>query len=133
MADKSVRVELRGVKELNRAFKAMDRDLPKELRVEFKGVAAALVDRIRPKVPRLTGTAQGGVRPRATSTGASIVGGAGKAEPYYRSLEFKNLGAPGRYIYPTIAENTEVIGKGADEAIEKVAKRNGFETRGSAV
>lgn len=131
-ADKSVSVKLHGVKELNRAFKQVEGGLSRELRIEFKAVAEAIVSRTRPKVPRVTGAAQASVRPRATSTGASIVGGAGRAEPYYRSLEFKNLGAPGRFIYPTIAESTEVIGRGADEALETVIKRAGFETHGSA-
>lgn len=141
-ADKSVRVELRGVKELNRAFRQLETGMDVELRLAFKAIAQQVATRVAAKVPRLTGTAAGSVKPRASGGSAGVAAGGARAE-YYPWLDFggrvgrskgnyRELVVGGRYLYPTIGESKEDIGRMADEAIQIVARKADFETRGSA-
>jgi hypothetical protein len=142
VADRSVRVELRGAKDLNRAFKRLETGLEKELRAAFREIARTVAGRAAAKVPRLSGVAAGSIKPRASQTGAGIAFGGSSAE-YYPWLDFggrvgrgksvyRDLVVGGRYVYPTIAESKDDIGRMADEAIRDVAKKADFETKGSA-
>lgn len=142
MADKSVRVEIRGGRELARAFKQLETGLDKELRLAFKEIARFVANRAASKVERLTGRAAASLKPRATSSGAGIAFG-GSAAEHYPWLDFggrvgrnrsivREIVPGGRYVYPTIGESKEEIGQMADDAIRTVAKRADFETRGSA-
>lgn len=150
--DRSQRVRIKGAAELARAFKQLDSDLPKQLRVEFKGIASRVASEVAGKVDRKTGRAAGSVKATATTRAAAIAAGGPKA-PYYQFLDFGGsvgrghipgkggsgaikrdwMGKPGgdgRWLYPTISENRDETADAADEAIKTVAKRNGFETRG---
>lgn len=140
-SDSSVRVEVRGIAELSAAFKGIDKELPKALQVEFKAIAEGVARKAAGKVPQgKTGHAAGSIRARATAKGAGIAFGGPKAE-YYPWLDFggrvgrkrsikRDIVSGGRYVYPTIGENKEEIGRAALEAIERVAERNDFEVRG---
>lgn len=157
-ADKSVRVELRGVRELNRAFKQVDLALPKELRKEFRAVAQLIRDRAAGKAGRPgrvlkvragqsgAGIAfpAGGTWNRSSahdpndfwpwwdfggSTGRGHQPGAGGSGAIKREW---TGGAGGRFLYPTIGESKGEIGAAADDAIEHVVKRAGFDTKGRA-
>lgn len=135
-------IEVRGVRELQRAFGQVERALPKELRAEFLGIAQRVVAAIQPRIPSISGRAASSLTPKASNRGASIAFGGRKAE-YYPWLDFggsvgrnrsihRPLVVGGRYLYPGIAEHRQQTAEAADEAIEKVAERAGFETRGSA-
>lgn len=140
----TAKVRVRGVRELSRAFGKVDRDLPKELRDEFKGIATTAAGRVASKVPRDSGTAAGSVKPRASTRGAGIAVGGARA-PYFAWLDFGGsvgrhgsikrdwMGKPGgdgRYLYPTLHEMQPETAEAADEAIKKVARSAGFDTRG---
>lgn len=142
MADKSVRVEIRGGRELARAFKRLETGLDKELRAGFREIARTVAGRAASKVPRLTGRAAGSIKPRASQAGAGIAFGGSSAE-YYPWLDFggrvgrgkslyRDLATGGRYVYPTIAESKDDIGRMADDVIREVARKADFETKGSA-
>lgn len=130
------------MKELNRAFKQVDANLPKELRLAFKQIASDVASRAARKVPRVTGNAASSITPRASGSSAGIAFGGSRAE-YYPWLDFggrvgrsrsvyRDVISGGRYVYPTIAESRDDIGRMADDAIQLVARRADFETRGSA-
>lgn len=135
-----VSVKITGLRELGRAFRQMDVDLPKELKAEFLPVAQRVVGVVQQRMPHRSGRAQGSVKARASARGASIAAG-GRAAPYYQWLDFggsvgrnrsvkRTMPKGGRYIYPAIAESRDEIVKGADEAVAKVARSAGFGTRG---
>ncbi|MEA2538470.1 MAG: hypothetical protein QOF11_2704 [Chloroflexota bacterium] len=148
-----VKVEVRGIRELNSAFKAVDAGLSRELKAAFWGIANAVVGKIQQRMPHDHGDAAGSVKPRATAKGAGIAFGGTKA-PYMPWLDFGGsvgrghvpgqawsgaikrdwLGVPsgeGRYVYPAISEERGATAAAVDEAIAKVAKHAGFETTGS--
>jgi hypothetical protein len=146
-------VHIRGIKELQAAFRAVSDDLPKELRVEFLAIAEYVVGVAQQRMPYGSGKAASSVKPRASQRGAGIAFGGSKA-PYMPWLDFggsvgrghqpgqawsgaikrpwmgKPLGS-GRYIYPAIEESREEIMEAADKAIKKVAESAKFETEGS--
>jgi hypothetical protein len=139
VTDVSVRIS--GLRELNTAFRQIDRELPKNLRAGFLPVAQHVVGVAQQRMPHLTGTAQRAVKPRATQRGASIAFG-GDAAPYGPWLDFggrvgrrKSIVRPfiteGRYVYPGIAESREEIEQGADTAVKNAARHAGFETKGA--
>lgn len=148
------KVHVRGLNETVRAFREVDADLPKELRVAFKAIAEHVAVLARSWVPRGgSGVAAASIRARATQRGAGIAfprgEGRGKAD-YYPWLDFggttgrghsigvagsgsikRDLVKGGRYVYPAIADSREFIGDAAGEAIERAAHGAGFMTRGS--
>jgi hypothetical protein len=144
------RVEVRGLRELSSAFRKVDGEIPKELQREFKGIAQAVVDQARPKVPRKSGKAAGSIKPRATQKGAGIAFG-GSAAPYYPWLDFGggkvgvvgiqrggSTGASkrpvvkgGRYVYPAIMAMKDETTEAVDKAVKHAADRAGFDTEGS--
>jgi len=139
-------VEVRGLRELQGAFRTIDRDLPKELRLHLKDIATHVVGVVQQRMPFGTGEAARSVKPRATQRGAGIAFPAGgkpwrdvKAD-YYPWLDFggkvgrgRSIVRPvvkgGRYIYPAIAESRGYIETEVNAAVEVVAEHAGFETR----
>jgi hypothetical protein len=139
MAD-NIKVEVRGLRELRTAFKQLDDNLPKKLAAEFKTLASKIVGAVQEKVPVVSGAARGSYKPRSTATGASIAF-SGTAAPYAPWLDFggavgrkksikRAFIKEGRYLYPTIREMNSDILDATDEAVKKVAKEAGFETKG---
>jgi hypothetical protein len=150
-------VTVRGIGEVVRAFREVDRDLPKELQKRFKAVATHVVGVAQRRMPYSTGTAARSLRPRATQKGAGIAFPAGGRDSatdkagYYPWLDFGGTtgrghqgsghdtfgGAikreritGGRYLYPAIGESKEYIREATDDAIEDTAKDAGFTTTG---
>lgn len=150
MSDPGFKVE--GLRETVAAFRAVDRELPRQMQKEFKAIAEFVRDRIRSKVP---GRAGGAIGARATTTFAAITrpkGGPGDRSSrygYYPWLDFgggalhargvtastdRQFRRPfikeGRYIYPTIGDYYGEIVDSALIAVERVADRAGFDTEG---
>jgi hypothetical protein len=135
-----VKVEVRGLAELGRAFRQVDAELPKELKAAFRSIAERVIERARPFIPRVSGAAAASLKPRSTAKGAGIAFGGEKA-PYYPWLDFggkvgrkRSISRPvvpgGRYVYPAIAASRDAIGREVNEAVELVAERAGFDVRG---
>lgn len=145
-----VSVKVTGLRELSRAMKQVDTELPKELKARFLVVARRVVGVAQQRMPQRTGRAQASVKARATVRGASIAAG-GTAAPYYPWLDFGGSvgrghrpgaawsgavkrewrglpGGSGRYIYPAIAQERDEIAKQVDEAVADVARQAGFDT-----
>ena len=123
----SVRIRIEGLTEYRRALRQIDSGLPGELRAGFGKVAG--------KIPRITGTAARSVKARASQTGAGVA--VGRDVPYYGWLDFGGhrprdvaVSRPsirqGRYLYPTIIEESGEIEDAAIDAIETVAREAGF-------
>lgn len=132
------KVEIRGLRELGRAFKQVEGDIPNKLKQTFRELAVKVIGRVTAKVPARTGRARASYVPRASTRGAGIAFGGSKA-PYVPWLDFGGRVGPrksvlrpflkeGRYLYPTLSEmRTEIIDD-TDKAIEAAVKAAGFET-----
>lgn len=144
-------VQVRGLREVQSAFRKVDKGIPKGFREEFMGIARTVAADAAGRVPSVTGRAAGSIKPRASQRGAGIAFG-GRAAPYLPWLDFGGstgkghrpgvgwsgsvkrdwLGRPvgeGRYVYPAIADNRERIEQAAEEAVMNVAAKAGFEVR----
>jgi hypothetical protein len=148
MAGAEGRIEVRGVKELQRALKAVDAELPKEMRAEFKRIADIVVGAVQQRMPWKSGSAVQSVKARGTQKGAAIAAGGDKA-PYYPWLDFggsvgrghvpgqawsgaikRQAPTGGRYLYPALAEKRGDVINAVDEALKRVAAGAGFGTEG---
>lgn len=140
-------VQVTGLRELQAAFRQVDKELPKELRKAFKVIAAHVAGVAQQRTPFVEGTAARSIRPRATQKGAGIAfpgGGpesAGTKDGYFPWLDFggatgrnKSIKRErikgGRYVYPAIAESVEYIADEVYDAIGEAAQHARFETRG---
>lgn len=135
-----VKVEIHGLRELAGAFKKVDSTLPKQMRIQFLGVAKQVVADARQDVPSRSGTAAGSIVPRAGQAGAGIAEGGSRAE-YAPWLDFggkvgrkHSVSRPfirtGRFIYPAIEQNRREILEAADLAVKLVSEQAGFNTKG---
>ena len=145
-----VKVEVRGIRELSRAFKAVDAELPKRLKARFLAIAETVASSARGNVPHRTGRAAASIKAKASARGAGIAFG-GTAAPHYPWLDFGGSvgkghfpgkrwsgsvtrewwgkpGGDGRYIYPAIDSHKQEITDAAEKAIADVARDAGLET-----
>lgn len=140
-----VKVEVKGLGDLARAFKQVDRELNQEMKRRLKDVVQGVADTAIQRMPHRTGRAQTSVKARASDRGGAIAAG-GTAAPYYPFLDFggsvgrghvpgvggsgaikRSMPDGGRYIYPALIERRDDINKGVEEAVEEVAKQAGFD------
>lgn len=143
------RVTVRGIRELGGAFRAVDADIPKHLRVQFLEIAKHVVGLVQQRVPFLKGEAAASVRPRASQRGASIAfpsGGTpwrGVRADYYPWLDFggrvgrkhaihREVVKGGRFVYPAIGDSKVLIGELALQAMAGAAREAGFDTKADA-
>jgi len=150
-------VNVRGLREVAGAFRAVGHGLPKELQQGLKKVADHVIGTAQQRMPFGTGEAAASLRPRATQRGAGIAFPAGgtpwqgvKAD-YYPWLDFggttgrghvsnghngyggsikRDRVKGGRYLYPAIAESREYIAEQVDIVVERISKEAGFTTTG---
>jgi hypothetical protein len=140
-------VQVKGLREVQWALRKVDKDIPKGLRQELLPAARKVQDDIRSRVPMQSGKARGSVRARASQRGASIAVG-GNSAPYYPWLDFggstgkghkpgvsgsgsvkRDMPKGGRYLYPAIAANEDMLEKAATDAVVNLAKRAQFEVK----
>ena len=154
MADRGARVEVRGLREFERAIRDLDGDLRTELRGDLRSIAEQVAADARGRVAADVGSgdAAASITPRATGKGASIAAGGRKA-PYFPWLDFGGSvgrghrpgvawsgavkrewrGRPvgeGRYLYPAIRASRDLIVRLVDASVERVAREAGFDTKG---
>lgn len=136
------RIEVKGIKELQKSLRDIDKTLPKELAAGLAEAAQIVLSAAQPKVPYLTGAAQGSMKVRKSQRSASIAVGGTKA-PYFPWLDFGGRVGPtketrrpflheGRFIYPTLREKRGEVNAKIDEVMKRLAAQNGFDTTGKA-
>lgn len=153
MADKSVSIDARGLKEVVASLENVDELLPGELRIAFLKIAQKVRDVAVQKMPWKTGHAARSVRAAATPQGASVSEG-GPSAPYVPWLDFggsvgrghvpgvawsgsipKNarltnwFGKPngiGRVLYPAVSEEKTQIIDETFIAVDTVMREAGF-------
>jgi hypothetical protein len=126
-------IKLRGIKEFQRALKAMDADLPKEIRVVLNGATELVLAYAQPRFPRDTGRAAGSLKARSSQREARIALGGTRA-PYAPGLDFGG-NAPqfpdyrpgGRYVYRGLEVERDEITKRMEEGLHALAAGAGLE------
>ena len=152
MADAGTHVEVRGLRDLSKAFGQMDTGLRQELKSRMKAVAESVVRVAQGKIARRSGKAASSIKARAGLSGSASIAFGGTKAPYMPWLDFGgstgrghvpgvawsgaikrdwrgNPFGEGRYIYPSIRQERPEIERTVEEAIKLVAQRAGFETR----
>lgn len=120
-------INIAGLKEFQKALRAVDADLPKLLRVTFNEAMGLVIGYASDHMPRKSGRAINSLKPRSAQRTARVAMG-GRAAPYAPWLDFGGEGrrkgrpAPrpflkeGRFIYKGLAvkhdDITEVMSKG---------------------
>lgn len=109
MANEGIRVT--GLKELIKATKAVDRELPKEIRGINKDAALALVPIARGLVPVQTGRLQASIRAGATLRSGTVKAGKASvpwANPIHWGWHRHNI-SPQPFLVEALQGNTDVI------------------------
>lgn len=138
------RVEIPGLKDLQRDLKGLDKDTQQAFKNEMKRVAEIVARDAAKRVNSRTGNAIASIRTAGELGGASIREG-GSSAPYMKWLDFgsreprtgntraegpwRGSGAGptgGRFIYPAIEAKWDEVREAADEAVAKAAREAGF-------
>lgn len=140
-----VRVVVDGLKDLNKALKAADVEAVNAMKSVMKTIADGVVQDVRSRFPRVTGTAANSYKPRGGVKGAGIAFGGPKAA-YAPWLDFGGTLKPtggrrntitrpviagGRYLYPAIEDNMENIAAQVADAIDDITRQYGFRVEGT--
>jgi hypothetical protein len=135
-------IEVRGLREFRTKLRALDRKLPRGLRVAGNQAADIVVRHAKPKVPIGPGNkghAMSSIRASSTQSAARVSGG-GKRFPYYPWLDFggrvgrnRSVHRPfiqkGRYIWAAFADNRVQVRDELDDALRHVAREAGLNPR----
>lgn len=128
-----------GLAAFRRDLKKIDPELQKQLRVDLLAVGQLIARQVAGQVPKVSGRAAASIRAGVSGNSAYVQGGKATV-PYYGWLDFgsrrpiegrprsvgpwKNSGPGpqrGRFIYPTITRNRQVIKDKATSAFDKAA------------
>lgn len=134
---KSYEIQVDGLKEIQKALKAVDKTAPVQLRIALNSVADIVIKRGRPLVPKRSGRAQGSWKARSTRTESRVSYGGPRA-PYMPWLDWggrtgrrKRTVRPylkdGRYLYPTVKKHRAEIQRVADESLAEVVRDAGLD------
>jgi hypothetical protein len=130
-------IDIKGLREFQRALKQMDADLPKQIRVAFNSAAAIVVDWAQPRIPRRSGAAAASLKARSGQREARIAAG-GRRAPYYPWLDFggrvgrnksveRKFYTEGRYIYVGVREQRKEIVESMSTSLTALARTAGLE------
>jgi HK97 gp10 family phage protein len=131
------RIEVKGLKEFQKALRDMDSDLPKQLRIALNQASQLVVDKAKTDIPTRSGAARSSLKARSGQREARVAAGGRKA-PYYPWLDFggrvgRNRSVhrayykEGRYIYPALRQNREEIITVMTTAVADLARRAGLD------
>lgn len=131
------RIEVQGLRELQRALRDVDAQLPKQLRVALNTASELVIDYARGRMPSRTGKARASLKARSSQRQARVALG-GRAAPYAPWLDFggqgRRKGRPparpfireGRYVYRGLAVHRQDIQNTLERALVDVAKGAGL-------
>lgn len=135
----SLKIEVTGLKEFQRALKSMDAALPKQIRLVLNEAGQLIVDYDRQHMPRKSGRAVSSIKARSTQKVARIQVGGSKA-PYAPWLDFggqgKRKGRPaarpfikeGRYTYQGLKVHRDEIVELMVQGLTDLAHGAGLES-----
>jgi|WetSurMetagenome_2_1015567.scaffolds.fasta_scaffold07439_4 hypothetical protein len=132
-----LRIEVEGLKEMTRALKAINSELPKGVRTALNSAADVVVQYGKKKMPKRTGLASNTIKAKSTRTLIRVSEGSKKA-PYVPWLDFggrtgrrKSVVRPfykdGRYLYPALGDKRDEINAALENALTDLVKKSGLE------
>ncbi len=132
-------IKVEGLREFNKALKALDKDLPKLLRLSLNDSVDLIVQGAQRKIVRKSGRAARSIKAASTRTKARVRAGGGRVD-YYPWLDFggrvgrnnsirREFKKKGRYIYPTYfkARDSGEFVDLMEKNLADVARRSGLE------
>jgi hypothetical protein len=132
------KIQVTGLREFQRALKAMDAGLPKQLRLALNEASKEVIDYAAARMPKRTGRAAASLKARSTQKAARVGLGGGKA-PYAPWLDFGGEGRvkgrparrefikSGRYVYKGLEVKRDKVTEIMSEALTQLAKDAGLE------
>lgn len=137
MAGQFARIEITGLRELQKALRDMDAKLPRKIRIALNQAAELVIGYARPRMPSKSGRARGSIKVRSSQRAARVAAGGARA-PYEPWLDFggavgrkdatkRPFLKEGRYIYPGLRANRDEITQKMSEALTELAREAGFE------
>ena len=138
------RIEVPGLKDLQRDLKELPKDTQKAFVQEMNAVANIVVAAARNRVPSITGNAAAGIQAAGTvARGAAVK--ESRSPAYLRWLDFgsrdprsgnsraegpwrgSGVGPTGgRFLYPAIEDKWNEVQEAADQAVKRAAEKAGF-------
>lgn len=128
-------IKLTGIKDFQRSLRAMDADLPKQIRVILNDAMGLILDYAEPRFPRKTGRAAGSLKGASSQREARISLG-GRRAPYAPGLDFGGgANRPqfppyrpgGRYVYKGLEVNRDKITQRMEQGLHDLARGAGLE------
>lgn len=130
-------ITVAGLKEFSKAMRRVDAEAAKGIRLVNNEAAQVVVDKARPRIPRVTGRAAGSLKLRSTRTLVRISMGGPRA-PYYPWLDFggrtgirrsviREFIKTGRYIYPALYESQDQVRFVMERGLLRIARQAGLE------
>jgi hypothetical protein len=133
-----LKINIKGIRELQRALKTADSNLPKQLRVALNKASNEVIDYAQGVMPRKTGRAVGSLKARSSQREARV-GLGGKRAPHAPWLDFGGQGrvagrpAPrpfrkeGRYVYRGLELRRDRITEIMNDGLHELAREAGLE------
>lgn len=134
-----VEIKVVGLKQFSRDLKALDKDLPKAVRLALNKSVDVVVTPAKARVPKRSGRAAGTIKAKSTRTSARISAG-GRRAPYYPWLDFggavgrknsveRQFRKRGRYLYLAYFEQRDsgAFERALQDALLEVAAQTGIE------
>jgi hypothetical protein len=116
-------VKVKGLRELDRAFRKLDSDVAKEVRAELTEVARPIAESAKQKLSRYPGVSLETIIPKTTAKGALVV--QNKRKVSGRRSDFGALQMR-QGLIPARSEHTSETVKGVEQVLDKLASREGF-------
>jgi hypothetical protein len=125
-------IHVRGLREVRKALRDVDKTLGPELRKGLNEVAEVVLDTARPLVPTRSGNARASLKAGSSETAVQIKAGGSKA-PYWGWLDFggkvgraksvkRRFIPEGRFIYPTLRKRRDDVEEAFYDVIDRVTK-----------
>lgn len=134
----SDQIRIEGIKEFQAALRAIDRELPKQLRVTLNEATNLVIDWARPRVPSRTGRAAASIKAKSSQREARATIG-GRRAPYMPWLDFGGEGkirgrpAPrpfikkGRYLYAGLDATRDEVTAVMERGLAELGRAAGLE------
>lgn len=133
-------IRITGLREFQRALRAMDANLPKQLRLALNKASAEVIDYAQPRFPRVTGRAAASLKARSSQREARVALG-GRRAPHAPWLVYGGQGrikgrpAPRLFIkagrdfgpYAALDHRRERITEIMDDALGQLARDAGLD------
>lgn len=129
----SARIDITGLREVQRALREVDAGLPKQIRLIFNEATGLIVDYSKAHIEVKSGRAKASIKARSSQRTAAVAIGGGRA-PYTPWLDFggegRRRGRPsarpfireGRYVYKGLRlhhdDITAIMSKGLTELVQ---------------